>query len=68
MAEFRPATPDQAELLDSLVEQGLLMPSGVPGDPLGTRIVTTKSHETPPPKPSQTTQLRFPELEGEFPE
>ncbi len=31
MAEFRPATPDQAELLDSLVAAGLLVPSGVPG-------------------------------------
>ncbi len=31
MAEYRPATPDQAELLESLVSAGLLMPSGVPG-------------------------------------
>ena len=31
MAEFRPATPDQAEFLDELVGKGLLMPSGVPG-------------------------------------
>ena len=31
MAEFRPATTDQAEFLDDLVAHGLLLPSGVPG-------------------------------------
>jgi len=31
MAKFRPASPDQAELLDELIEAGLLVPSGVPG-------------------------------------
>jgi seryl-tRNA synthetase len=31
VAEYRPASPDQAELLASLVEAGLLVPSGVPG-------------------------------------
>lgn len=31
MAEFRPASPDQAELLDDLVAAGLLVPSGAPG-------------------------------------
>jgi seryl-tRNA synthetase len=31
MAEFRPGSPDQTELLDALVEAGHLIPSGVPG-------------------------------------
>ena len=31
MAEFRPASPDQAAYLDALVAAGLLLPSGVPG-------------------------------------
>src|SRR6195952_2574009 len=31
MAPFRPASPDQAELLDALVAAGHLIPSGVPG-------------------------------------
>jgi seryl-tRNA synthetase len=31
MAAFREASPDQAELLEALVEAGLLVPSGVPG-------------------------------------
>jgi seryl-tRNA synthetase len=31
MAEFRPATPEQAALLDALVGHGLLIDSGVPG-------------------------------------
>src|SRR3954452_6718338 len=31
MAAFREAAPDQAELLDRLVAEGLLVPSGVPG-------------------------------------
>jgi seryl-tRNA synthetase len=31
MAEFRPAAPDQAKLLDDLVAHGHLIPSGVPG-------------------------------------
>jgi hypothetical protein len=31
MAAFREAAPDQAELLEALVEAGLLVPSGVPG-------------------------------------
>ncbi|HEU4976343.1 MAG TPA: amino acid--[acyl-carrier-protein] ligase [Baekduia sp.] len=31
MAEFREATPDQAQLLDELVDAGHLIPSGVPG-------------------------------------
>jgi seryl-tRNA synthetase len=31
MAEYREATPDQAELLDALVAAGHLIPSGVPG-------------------------------------
>ena len=31
MAEFRPATPDQAAFLDDLVEHGLFVKSGVPG-------------------------------------
>src|SRR5947208_1647115 len=31
MAAFREAAPDQAELLDRLVEARLLVPSGVPG-------------------------------------
>jgi seryl-tRNA synthetase len=31
MAAYREATPDQAELLDALVEAGHLIPSGVPG-------------------------------------
>jgi seryl-tRNA synthetase len=31
MAGYREATPDQAELLDALVERGHLIPSGVPG-------------------------------------
>ncbi|MEA2403459.1 MAG: hypothetical protein QOE08_106 [Thermoleophilaceae bacterium] len=31
MAEFRPASADQAAFLDELVEAGLLLPSGVPG-------------------------------------
>jgi seryl-tRNA synthetase len=31
MAEYREATPDQAELLDALVDYGHLIPSGVPG-------------------------------------
>jgi seryl-tRNA synthetase len=31
MAEFRPASPDQAAFLDELVAAGLLVPSGVPG-------------------------------------
>jgi seryl-tRNA synthetase len=31
MAEFRPAAPDQAQLMDDLVAAGHLIPSGVPG-------------------------------------
>src|SRR3954454_15380302 len=31
MAAFREASPDQAELLEALVDAGLLIPSGVPG-------------------------------------
>lgn len=31
MAEFRPATPDQAQFLSELFERGLLIDSGVPG-------------------------------------
>ena len=31
MAEYREATPDQAQLLDELVAAGHLIPSGVPG-------------------------------------
>jgi seryl-tRNA synthetase len=31
MADFRPGTPDQTELLEALVEAGHLIPSGVPG-------------------------------------
>jgi seryl-tRNA synthetase len=31
VAEFRPASADQAAFLDELVEAGLLLPSGVPG-------------------------------------
>jgi seryl-tRNA synthetase len=31
VAEYREATPDQAQLLDDLVAAGLLIPSGVPG-------------------------------------
>jgi seryl-tRNA synthetase len=31
MAEFRPGTDDQTEFLDELSENGLLIPSGVPG-------------------------------------
>ena len=31
MAEFRPGSPDQAEFLDELISQGLLVESGVPG-------------------------------------
>jgi seryl-tRNA synthetase len=31
MAEFRPATPDQAALLGELVEHGLLIETGIPG-------------------------------------
>lgn len=31
MAEFRPATPDQAQFLDELLDGGLLIASGVPG-------------------------------------
>ncbi len=31
MAEFRPATPDQAHFLDELTQAGLLVGSGVPG-------------------------------------
>lgn len=31
MAAFREGSPDQTELLDALVEAGLLVPSGVPG-------------------------------------
>src|SRR3982751_4233090 len=31
MATFREGSPDQAELLNNLVEAGLLVPSGVPG-------------------------------------
>ena len=31
MAEFRPGTPDQTELLEALIEAGHLIPSGVPG-------------------------------------
>lgn len=31
MAEFRPASPDQAEFLARLFDTGLLVPSGVPG-------------------------------------
>jgi seryl-tRNA synthetase len=31
MAEFRPGSPDQTELLDALVAAGHLIPSGVPG-------------------------------------
>jgi seryl-tRNA synthetase len=31
VAEFRPASPDQAQLLDELVDAGHLIPSGVPG-------------------------------------
>src|SRR5262245_32137241 len=31
MAEFRPATTDQAEFLDDLLERGILIDSGVPG-------------------------------------
>lgn len=31
MAEFRPATPDQAQFLNALFERGLLIDSGVPG-------------------------------------
>jgi seryl-tRNA synthetase len=31
VAEYRDATPDQAELLDELVARGHLLPSGVPG-------------------------------------
>jgi seryl-tRNA synthetase len=31
MTEFRPATPEQAALLDELVEHGLLIETGIPG-------------------------------------
>jgi seryl-tRNA synthetase len=31
VADFRPGTPDQTELLDALVDAGHLIPSGVPG-------------------------------------
>jgi seryl-tRNA synthetase len=31
MADFRPGTPDQTELLEALIEAGHLIPSGVPG-------------------------------------
>ena len=31
MAEFRPGSPDQTELLEALVDAGHLIPSGVPG-------------------------------------
>jgi seryl-tRNA synthetase len=31
VAEFRPGTPDQTELLEALIEAGHLVPSGVPG-------------------------------------
>jgi seryl-tRNA synthetase len=31
VAEFRPGTPDQTELLETLIEAGHLFPSGVPG-------------------------------------
>lgn len=67
MAEFRAAAPDQAELLDELLEAGLLIASGVPGvygrgetfeevrrrfDELVTRAAA----------PGAAEQLRFPPL------
>jgi seryl-tRNA synthetase len=61
MAEFRPGSPDQTELLEALIDAGHLIPSGVPGvygrggayedvrqrfDAYVTRVATTAG-ETP---------------------
>lgn len=65
MAQERPASADQAELLRALVEQGLLIETGVPGvygrggafedvrEAVGALVTRAAAHEAP-------EQLRFP--------